>query len=103
MCIQLAAQPPDFQPVVYWLLLDSLSQLIAALVDAQPPDFQPVMYWLLLNPSAQLMQLPYLSLLLPWFVPNLLISSQSYIGCCLTPQLGLCSLLLVPNPLSPAY
>ena len=42
-------------------------------------------------------------LIAAWLMPNSLISSLSCIGCYLTPQLGLCSLSLVPNPLSPAY
>ena len=88
-------QPSDFQSVIYWLLPDSLSRLTITLIGAQPLDFQPVMYWLLPDFLSQFIAAS--------LVPNLLISSQSCIGCCLTPQLGLCSLLLVPNPLSPAY
>ena len=41
--------------------------------------------------------IPYLSLLLSWLVPNLLISSQSCIGCCLIFYLGLSLPWLVPN------
>jgi hypothetical protein len=89
MQLTVGTQPPDFQPVVHWLLPDSLSRLIAALVGTQPSDFQPVMYWLLPD---------FLSQLIAALVgTQLLISSQPCIDCCLIPYLGLSLPWLVPN------